>query len=479
MTHPNGRRPLSVNQGPTNGTHYPFVCPSDDVSLLLTDAYLSYEDRECGFVRPFRIAWLYGFGTDAAVTPAFAPSPTHARDLLILDANDNVVFDSTVAGSFVSVDWPITSPRAKVLEWKAYNAVARVTWHTEFGPNDDIKTYSVSFEPDNGQLDARVADRRSPRVTSLRVGITTFGPDEIVRLISGYNIEQQVAAFGTAGGRKGQRIAFSAEPGGGKGQFPGCEDPDIVIRRINGVQPQENGNFLLDATGCYAIRQPTTLLTNPVPGPNATPYVALAAESTLQAFNDCKPCCDCPDYIRTYEGLRSLAKKYELLGDRAEAVRDQHRLNISRWESDKACRESNKCRASIFTRPDLAAVIAGSLCQFSDVCEFGQVLLRFQFAGPLFSYRSGSGFRSGYETKGRLEQYVPAVVPCTEDCDRAPEDDFHTEVRFFFENSTPYVASTAQFTLDFFSAGTVVLRLLASFNKQIICSHEVSANLLP
>ncbi len=463
MTHPDGRRPLSVNQGPTNGTHYPFVCPSDDVSLLLADAYLSYEDGECRFKRPFRIAWLYGFGSDAAATPPFAPTPVNAQEILIFDAEDRVVFDSTNAIDFASVDWPITTPRAKVLEWKTAVAVARVTWHTEFSPNQDVKTYSVSFEPDNGQLDARVANRRSPRVTSLRVGVTTFGPDEIVEFVSGFNVNQTVSTFATDGGRKGVNILFDAAPGSGpKGRFPGCEDPDIVIRRINGQSPLSNGNFILDATGCYAIRQPTTLVANPSALPGAPPFAAVPAEATLQAFNDCEPCCDCPDYIRTYEGLRALAEKYEALGAQAEAIRDQHKENSERWAEDVACRAEEACRTSLFNLPEMAATLAGSYCEFGDECVEGTVELRFKVTGPTFSYREGTGFRTG---KNGFESYVPTVVGDT--------------VSFFFENAEPFQSNAGQAILDFDDTGTVTILLTSLVNGEEICTSESATNLLP
>ena len=467
MVHPNGRRPLSVNQGPTNGRDYPFVCPLDDVSLLLTDAYLSHDDRECQFVRPFRVAWLYGFGADAADTPAFAPAPVNAQEILIFDANNQVVFDSTEAIDFATTDWPITDPRAKVLEWKTETAVARVTWHTEFGINDDVKTYSISFEPDNGQLDARVVNRRSPRVNSLRVGLVTFGPDEIVKWTSGFNIDQQVEAFNTDGGRKGQQIVMSADPGGGKGRFPGCEDPNIVIRRINGQSPLTNGNYILDALDCYAVRQPTTLVTNPSVEPGSPIFAALATESTLQVFNDCVACCDCPDYIRTYEGLRRLAKKYTLLGDIAEATRDTHRENMERWKDQADCR-SGLCILTIDNSEPLATTIASQSCLSAVECIVGSIELRFTIDGPEYTLREDSSFR---KTSSGLEAYVPVV-----------DDDAKT-ISFFFEGEDAFTGNSARFILDYDEAGTVEVLLEVitgeDVTSTVICSDTKATNLIP
>jgi hypothetical protein len=468
MTHPRGRRPLSVNQGPTNGTHYPFVCPSDDVSLLLTDAYLSYDDRECGFVRPFRVAWLYGFGADAAATPPFAPTPVNAQEILIFDANDQVVFDSTDAVDFVSVDWPTTDPRAKVLEWKTEEAVARVTWHTEFGINDEVKTYSISFEPEDGQLDARVANRRSPRVNSLRVGLVSFGPDELVEWISGFNIDQEVVPFNTDGGRKGHQITMSAEPGGGKGRFPGCEDPEIFIRRINGQSPLANGNFLMDALGCYAIRQPTVLVANPSPNPNAPELAALAAEATLQAFNDCVACCDCPDYIRTYEGLRRVAKKFTLLGNQAEEIRDQHEANIERWKANASCRAADLCQLTLDNSEPLAVNITSSSCLSAAECIAEEIELRFTIDGPEpWSVRDGSTFR---KTSTGIEAYAPTI------------DTDEGTVSFFFETEEVFEANSARFIVDFPETGTVTVTLEVFIDNgtevNLFCEKEKATNLI-
>lgn len=455
MTHPEGRRPISVNQGPTNGRNYPFVCPSDDVSLLLADAYLSYDDVPCNFVRPFHVAWLYGFGADAAATPSFAPTPVHSHDILIRDANDEVIFDSTEAIDFIVVPWPETTPRMRIVEWKTATAVCRVTYHIEFGPNDVVKTYSISFQPTDGQLDARVADRRSPRVTSLRVGITTFGPAERVDLLSGYNVEQLVEFPGPTssdGGRANARITLSAAPGGGIGRFPGCEDPDLVIRRINGVDPLSNGNFLFDAAGregggpCYAIRQPTTLLMNPDPAP-APPFLALPTEATLVVSNDCEPCCDCPDYIRTYEGLRRLRDRYLALGARAESVRDQHRLNEERWKEQRDCRLAQPCLVSVTNLPDRGMNMVGSLCLFGEDCVVADIELIVNIDGPSFTVREGATFRNAVDGQ---ELYNPTV----------DGDNIH----FFFENANPYSANFFITLLDFDAVGSVEITMTAKLD---------------
>lgn len=467
MTHPRGRRPISVNQGPTNGTHYPFVCPSEDVSLLLADAYLSYQDKPCNFLLPFRAAWLHGFGSDAAATPAFAPAPVNSHEILIFDADDRVVFDSTEAVDFAVVDWPSTDPRLKIVEWTTSNAILRVTYHTEFGPNDEVKTYSSSFEPANGQLDARVANRRSPNVNSLRVGITTFGPDEILQLVSGYNVEQAVTAPGPTsadGGRNNTRIVLSAAPGGGKGKFPGCEDPDIVIRRINSEEPQANGNFLFDALDCYSIRQPTSLVVNPDPGPRGPAFLANPTEATLQAVNDCTTCCDCPEFLLFYGGLKATKDRYVALGDTAEEVRDQHRKNSQRWRDQRDCRLEKPCRLTFLPLADRTLSLGAGVCIFGDECSVGSLELKVTFSGPPlpFTVREGTTIRRS--SKGS-EVYTPFVT-----------DD---SISVFFESVDPGFSNSFTTIIDFASTGTLSLLLEAILNESVICTINKATNILP
>ena len=94
------RQPIGVNQPPSGGTNYPFVRPSEDIQYLLGDVYLSYPDDSYTYEYPLRIEWLYGFGTAPVTPPAGYPTPTHTHDVIIKDANDVTVFDSTLADSY-------------------------------------------------------------------------------------------------------------------------------------------------------------------------------------------------------------------------------------------------------------------------------------------------------------------------------------------------------------------------------------------
>jgi len=129
-TPPRARHSIGVNQPPNGGNDYPFVRPSPDVYFLLGDFYLSYADDTCSYAYPFRIEWMYGFGTrqysesgsEVDPLPGY-PTPTHEYDILVKDANDVTVFDSTVVGTGDDANnvspfkWSEWYSRYVVIEW--------------------------------------------------------------------------------------------------------------------------------------------------------------------------------------------------------------------------------------------------------------------------------------------------------------------------------------------------------------------------
>lgn len=141
-TPPRARHPIGVNQPPNGGNDYPFVRPSPDIYFLLGDFYLSYANDTCSYAYPFRIEWMYGFGTrqysesgsEVDPMPGY-PTPTHEYDILVKDANDVTVFDSTIVGTGDDADnvspfkWSEWYSRYVVIEWtdKSKDIVCRCT----------------------------------------------------------------------------------------------------------------------------------------------------------------------------------------------------------------------------------------------------------------------------------------------------------------------------------------------------------------
>jgi hypothetical protein len=287
---PRGQQSIGVLQPPSGSrSDYPFVSPQEDIQRMLGDFYLSYEDPGCELALPFRVAWLYGFGTNVVPPIPGFPDPVHSHDIIVEDANGFRIFDSTQATDFVKIPF---ADRLETIEWKTGDAICRVTRHTVFNPNLPTPVFDLYITPENGEVDGRTYRRVPLRVRSLRVGLVKMEMDD-VRFQEGFNVDftpgEPVA---NDGGRRVTPLEMRARPGDGIGRQDGCEGVEPLIRRINGVGPDSSGNFKLDADGCYRIQRPT-ILTNSRPREVQFGHPELTDEeaaSAIQLFNDCGPC---------------------------------------------------------------------------------------------------------------------------------------------------------------------------------------------
>jgi hypothetical protein len=405
--HPRGRQPIGVNQPNGGGTVYPFLRDSVEAPRLLADFYLSYEDDVCQFRLPFRVSWLYGFGATANGLPVGMPTPTHPKDLRVVDALDQVVFDSTQAIDFRSRYWD--GQRLEILEWQVGYAICRAIRFNAWTVGDVVdhldQPYFRNIVPSYGTLDARTLDRIPRRVRSIRVGTQVFTASRLV-LQSGYNVDiQQVASTDEdtgieaifteltdtvdaviPGTRVTNQVSIAANPGGGMGQAPGCGDNEPVVKLINEIGPAASGNMTLDGLGCIRAQRPVGVIAET---PRTFRYeqtgmTDIAAASTIALHNDCGPCCDCDYFVRTYEGIR---REWKLWGDMAvEAVntRDTMQRNIDRWEAARICRTENSLRAIVIAEAG-CKVTAGAIYCNNHQCCIKPVIFRFTF----FSYSAG------------------------------------------------------------------------------------------
>ena len=111
QTAPRGRAGLGVVQ-PQSGLDYPLVAPSADIKYLLADLHLAYDDageydpQVTPAAHPLRIKYLYGAGCIENTPPAGFPTTAHAADIVIVDANERVILDTTAgAVTFNAQDW--------------------------------------------------------------------------------------------------------------------------------------------------------------------------------------------------------------------------------------------------------------------------------------------------------------------------------------------------------------------------------------
>jgi len=408
MAHPRGRQPIGVNQPPSGGTDYPLIRPSDDVKHLLGDLYVSFEDDQCLFKYPFKIVWMYGFGATVVAPPAGWPTPIHAYDFIIHDANGLVVCDTTLATSFESTPWPASGPRLLILEWISATEVCRATVHTEWASEDIAaglsRPYDLYIEPDNAEIDARTLNKLPLRVRSLRVGLTkmTGGP---IELVSGFNIamgevdlNDQIAAGDfvldlddlgidvepgqaevISGNRVSVQMSIQAVPGDGLGQVPSCEESEAIVKQISGARPDLAGNLNLDLEGCIRTMRPVALLdVSPYEYRYATFEPGVSPENAIEIGNDCGPCCECDYFVRTYKGLKRQWDLHQIITSCLEQTRDQHKLNIDRWLEEKRCREADPLKPVLLPESQCKAAVGVLFCNTNKCCAV-PMTLRFTF----------------------------------------------------------------------------------------------------
>lgn len=375
----NGRRPIGVAQLPgQGGENYPLIYPSDDVKYLLADMFLCYEDPDDQFVAPFRISRLYGFGNGPADIPYILPPYVQPHGVRIVDALGQVVFDvPKLSVDYDSENWG-DDDRLRVVKFangktsssaEPNRETLWIVYHQSWQAWQTPQIYSIYFEPDSAIIDPRCLMKMPPRVNTLNLGIDSFLGD--ISIKNGYNTDIQVGETVEVSGRRTTQIIVNASPGDGAGKFgPACDENDTPdIKNINGVAPNDNGNFYLDATGCYRIERPVIAELNPTPAREVR-----VQNHALKLSNDCGPCCECDDFVAVWEAIRKLRNRYANLVERAQAVRDQYHANRSRWTEQRECRLNDRLRVNLQPICPGELGIAVGYCNNSDECIEGLVL---------------------------------------------------------------------------------------------------------
>lgn len=360
---PTGRRRLAVNQAP-GGSAYPFVEPSYDIENLLGDLYLAYTDDSQAFLPPFRVLWLYGFGTIYA-DPPDGYTPTHDYDIVIVDASDQVVFDSTLATNYNAADW---NADLRIIEFLDIGRVCRLTMFTSWPPDLEPRDYLSNIVPENGLLDSRTLELMPRSVRS----IALYGDAPISRgnlkFQNGYNTTLVVTPPPAHdGGRRVTTLTAGAAPGSGLGRYPGCEDISRLAT-INGIAGDNRGNFIFAALDCLRVEQP-----NSVVGELAT-----LVPATIKFSDDCTACNDCQGYRDVYEALRTQWARMVSIGQAAEQARDQYLDNRKRWILSGRDRQAVPLRLAMQPSAGCRLSVSGAYCN-NRPTALSNLVLRFSF----------------------------------------------------------------------------------------------------
>jgi hypothetical protein len=365
-----GRESIAVNQPTGGGRDYPFTFKSD-VGDVIADAYLYACGGGCNFERPFSIGWLYGFGQ----TPAFTDvMPTHDQDVLIVDANGLEVFNSVEADVFSAQNW---GDRLQVLEWKITSSekILRLVQFLTADENSEGFSLPLFYRPKFSNLDDRVIDFTPARVKSLSTPISNLLSGRI-KLTNGYNVSLEVEPPKIVPGQRPRTvITVNAVAGSGTGRYdPGCADSP-VIRKVNGIGPDANGNVQITGGDCYRVERPINEVLDDAAG-----QVSII-NHTLQILNDCLPCCTCDGFINTYEGMRRLRNTYADLFTRAHRVRDLYNSNVERWNAQRDCRLAQSIQVAVQPSCDGNVQFGIGFCNHDNVClDNLVVIISFQYA---------------------------------------------------------------------------------------------------
>lgn len=424
---PEGRQGIGVAQ-PQSGTDFPLLHPSTDVRYLLADFHIAFDQPSdytdaAAFKPPFRIYWLSGFGDVAPDYPIpvrdgsgwasvchseslggsmsvteidCLPLPVHDHDIIVIDSDGRIVFDST--NPLVTHESRTWGDRLRVVVWRHPTAqFVSLVYHIAWSPNDypPQQAYLSYFFPEEAVLDERAIYRLPKRVRSLTVVLDNLRKTAI-DFVAGYNM--RIAAGNTSevdGKRRVTRVTFDATPGDGLGVYPDCETLPLNIGSINGIPASSSGDFYFAASDCYWIRQPTRLLdplnyvsypqialapgnvpTSGLPSPLAGttknapgwPHNDDPMYAHLQFGNDCGPCCDCPDYVAVAEYMNTVRNKYQLVGKKLEGTRDLYHANRDRWAAAAACINQQLLRIRLLPQLCPFVDVAIQLCNHTEKC---------------------------------------------------------------------------------------------------------------
>ena len=368
---PDGRRGVGVNQ-PQSGLDYPLIAPSPDIQYLLADFYFAYEDTAQTVKHPLKIKWLYGVGCTENDPPAWAPIPLNAADILIVDANNRTVFDSTALSAesatvnFDTWCWGLKknatncadSYAYRIYEWISESAICRLVAYQTWPPSaadvdaDSVRNYAINLAPVNAVVDERAVYKVPKRVTSFIL------PDlpavklkkTAVDFVAGFNTQLTAGDEELRKLRKTHQITFNVEPGAGLGKYEDCHNPDPPIYTINGISGPD---VLITADKCLWLRIPTlfnntsTALIPDKRGGHATQLIG----------SNCPACCTCDDYVGLANYMNMTRDRYKKIGVDVNGVVLAHSNNIERWIAQRNCR----------TRNPIKVCMTAQRCPFMDV----------------------------------------------------------------------------------------------------------------
>lgn len=144
-------------------------------------------------------------------------------------------------------------------------------------------------------------------------------PSKPIWLTEGYNYDLEYSVEDPT------TVSFAVSPGAGAGIVP-CNQviqPDDVIRRINGQEANDKGEYSFQAKAADCITVDSRYLAN------GNPQIAVNAH--------CAPCCRCQDYKDTSEYIKGAALVYYKAVKRLKELITEYNSVSQQFQSRAAC----------------------------------------------------------------------------------------------------------------------------------------------
>lgn len=363
---PLARRRISVDQSSPEGVCYPLLSDQSDATLLscLADFYLAYRDGdfEIDFKLPFKITYLYGLGdADSDLDPPVGyPAGKHKYDLIIRDANDELVVDTTEADYCTTNMWGV---RIEVAQWVVGDVVVRAAFHVAFREQSDVTSFDMYLLPSEGRLQPRTVDKLPARVKSLSCNLITIEGDD-VQVNVGYNCAIDITQNDAEDGeRRKTTLTIHGDAGSGLGYYYDCETQLSYLRQINEQVADDKGRFQLSGDACFRI--------SPVIDELDDETAILSPGKMLIDQDGCLPCCSCKDLVALYKTAKALWERIQAVGREAEYARDSLVRVIDRYETRVGCSLDNPVRVKLEPFCPCSALVTITFCNYDSCAIVG------------------------------------------------------------------------------------------------------------
>lgn len=317
-----GNDDLAVNPP---GSQYPFYSPSLDIEGLFQDAWVYHYHKD--FQPPLSLYYVQGFSLGDSSTDLSESGADNSTYVQIVDATGYMVFDGS-DGFYEVRSW---SDQFDVHEWRNPQGICRLL-------RDRTVDCPNTLHPVSADLDARTYVYQPARLDGIIINNSVL--QESIDLRNGYNTTLAITEPQTTY-RSATGITLAATPGSGEGVFFGCGIASNYVATINSVSPNEVGDIAIVGEECTWIKPGFTY---------GTGDEALPENGTLRIGDECVVCCECDDYVNTYQAWAKLVKKFHLIGNDVEEFRNQYLQILDTWAELTSCGQDIPVRLGLISQ---------------------------------------------------------------------------------------------------------------------------------